>query len=184
MGKTVRNDYVEKVFDILIIICGLLLLTGGNVMVFGRVFRLSVPWAEELMRNVFVWMLFFGAAFESKRGLVAVTIIDDVLISKKKAGMYKTVIVIQTIAFLAFAILSGYYAYVQAMDQFSKNVTSLTLKYPTGIFTGLVAIAFTLMTFYQGYLLVKRIRTPKDDMLSAALAAREEAEHAMPEETE
>ena len=71
MCKTRSNDYVEKIFDVLIIVCGLLLLAGGNVMVFGRIFHLSVPWAEELMRNVFVWMLFFGAAFESKRGLVA-----------------------------------------------------------------------------------------------------------------
>lgn len=184
MCKTRSNDYVEKIFDVLIIVCGLLLLAGGNVMVFGRIFHLSVPWAEELMRNVFVWMLFFGAAFESKRGLVAVTIIDDVLITRKKAGAYKAVIVIQTIAFLAFAVLSGYYAYVQAFDQFSKNVTSLTLKYPTGIFTGLVAIAFTLMTFYQCYLMITRIKTPKDIMLQNALAARDEAEHAMPEETE
>ncbi len=174
MGGHKETDLVEKVFDVLIAICGVFLLLGGNVMVFGRVLSLSVPWAEELMRNVFIWMLFFGAAFESKRKLVAVTICDDIAVKKRSAGFYKFLMLTQTAAILIFAGLSAVWTYVQAADQFKMKVTSLNLKYPTGIFTLLVAIAFTLMFVYQCKILVRRIRTPKDEMLAAVVQRMEE----------
>ena len=160
-----RTDYLEKVFDVLIAVCGLLLLFGGTAVVFSRVLNISVPWAEELLRNVFVWVLFFGAAFTSKKNLIAVTIINDSAIKRRHGKALKAMLLFQTLCVLIFAALSAWYGWVYASSQFAKRTVSTTLRYPLGILTIGVAAAFVLMAVYQLIKLMGYIRTPAEQLL-------------------
>jgi TRAP-type transport system small permease protein len=61
--------YVDLVFKVLItvVLCALVFTVGANV--FGRfVLNYSLPWADELSRYLFIWLIFVGAALAYFRG--------------------------------------------------------------------------------------------------------------------
>lgn len=170
MLKKNHGDPVEKIFNYPMLFLGLFLLFAGNAVIFGRIFELSVPWAEELLRNAFVVLLFWGAAFESKRGLVAITIVDDILLKKDRIGGYKVLQIVQKSLFLLFAFMSFYYTLEQMSGQIKSGVSSLTLGYPTWIFTAFILLGFFMMMMYQVILLIKTVSTPREKLFAEAKA--------------
>lgn len=173
MFRIKGDDIIEKFFDGVILLVGIGLLFGGNIIAFSRIVKISIPWAQEFLVDCFVWLLFFGAAFSSKKWLISVSIIDDTLASKRKGTLYKVVRLIQIFATLAFAVLSAYFTYVYAFSQLDKGVTSTTMNFKTGYFTLGVAVALTLMSIYQCVKAVIYLVKPGKDLLPASDDASE-----------
>jgi|GEM_PF-4676370 len=165
MFKLEGKDYLEKFADVLVAILSLLLLIGGNLVIFSRVFKWSVTWAEEMLRTSFVLLLFLGAAFSSKKNLVAVTICNDIAIKKKHGIVYKCLLVFQDLCIFAFAVFNIYYGISIVITQFQKNLKSTSIQYPLWIFTALIVLSLVIMAIYQIVKIVHVIRTPKNELL-------------------
>jgi len=178
MFKIKGDDIVERIFDVFIGILGVALLVGGNAIVFSRIIKYSAPWSQEVLQYSFVWLLFFGAAFSSKKWLIAVSIIDDYAANHRKGTMYKIVRLIQIFFTAVFAVCCTIYAFQYALSQLQKGAKSLSMDFSLGYFTMGVAVAFALMVIYQcvkfGYFLINS----GDKVLPAKGSSENEADAA------
>ena len=165
MNEEKKVDIVERAGDIIIFVMGIILLIGGNLVVLSRVFKLSTPCTEEILRNVFVWLIFLGTAYESKRGLVSVSILEEGFINKRKAGAYKALKVLHMAVCLIFAAFCAFYSFQMMMNQFATGEKSLVLGYLMGFVTLGIVLGCLLWTVYQGISLVRLIMTPAEEAL-------------------
>lgn len=157
-NEKLAKDYAEIAGEVVIFIIGMILLVGGNMVIFGRVFSISVPWTEEILRNCFVWLIFIGTAFESKRGLVSITILEDILKNKNNQIYYKTTKIYHAVAAAIFAGFCSFNYFQLMLTQFRMQEKSIILGYLTGYVTLGVFLGCLLWTVYQIIIIVKDIR--------------------------
>ena len=80
---------------------GILVATAG---VFTRfVLKISIPWSDELLRTIFVWGYFIGAAFcFEEGGIMHLELVEDSLKKHHKLMAHKVLAVISDVISLVF----------------------------------------------------------------------------------
>ena len=122
------------------IIDGILLLTVAGMLivvtlqVFGRLVGKSVPWSEEMTRNLFVWTINFGMAVGFRRAEHArVTFIYNFL---PKHRVMKTIqLVIYVMSCIGFFSVAMYWNFGMTSRQIASGEISPALGIPMFIVT-------------------------------------------------
>ena len=135
---------VEWIFGLV----GVVMILVETYAVFARnIFHISTPWVDELLKLLFVWVIFVcsALAFLSDE-LISLTLLED---NAKEQGKWKKYGVFKIIQYLMAMLITGLIA-IQLVTvvttQISTGEATTVLKYPlwimnTGVLLGMVLIA-------------------------------------------
>jgi len=119
---------IDKYFEEVILSCMMAYFVFATALqVIARyVLAVSVPWAEETARYVFIWMIFLGAAYAAKKGLhIKVDILENAM--GKHGRIVKNV---SSLLFLVFTLIMTYAGATICSGMISKPQYSSVLKVP------------------------------------------------------
>ncbi len=103
---------------------GILFIAGAGMLlivisqVIGRLLRVSIPWSEEMTRNLFVWIINLGAAVGFRHVAHARVTFGLKLFSNTISNRMQTLqIVLYSVSCLAFYSISAVYGFGMCMRQ-------------------------------------------------------------------
>lgn len=132
----------------------------ANVGVLARyVFRYSIPSVEEILRLVFVWLIFICSAFAYREGgLIAITMAGDAL--RKHPGWRKALFVFQHLAVLVFSLAMVRACWEMMVMQFEFEELSVVMEFNMGWMTMGAFIGFVLMALYACWHTLRNLLNP------------------------
>lgn len=139
-------------------------ITAGVAVSFTNViarylFDASLTWASELSIFLFLWSVFFGAAYCFKKDAhIAVTIILDIV----PTPIAKAMLVISHVITLAYLAAVSYYGYEYLQLVIDLEERSVDLDIPMWIIYLVIPISFALAAYRVGERLVIILRTPHE----------------------
>lgn len=138
------------------------------------VFDASLVWASELSVYLFLWSVFFGAAYCFKKDAhIAVTIVLDAMPSR----LAKVMLLLSHIITIVFLIAVSYYGYeylllVIDLDERSIDMWDMPMWIPYLV----IPVAFAFAAYRVAERIVVILATPHDKILKES-----EAEHVLAE---
>lgn len=120
----------------------------ANTGVLARyVLQLSLPSVEEILRYIFIWLIFICSALSYKDGtLISITMLEDHLKSRPK--LRRALQIIQNLAVLIFALVSLWTGWEMMMTQFEFEELSVVLEINMGWITLGVVIGYALLSWF------------------------------------
>lgn len=151
MDNSVTDNKLLRYIDGLIGLTGLiavLIVTVG--VIFRFILKTSMAWSDEVLRTVFVWSYFIGAAMQYKyHGLMRLELIDSKLKDKGDIKAYKAILLVQEFIMFLFASIITYYATnIIKIQVINKQVTT-TSGSPAWIFTLGFGIGMFLLVVFS-----------------------------------
>ena len=139
--------YIDGIIGLTGLVAVLIVTVG---VIFRFILKTSMAWSDEVLRTVFVWSYFIGAAMQYKyHGLMRLELIDSNLKAKGNIKGYKAVIIAQEAVMLIFASIITYYvANIIKMQVINKQVTT-TSSSPAWIFTLGFGIGMFLLIIFS-----------------------------------
>ncbi len=132
---------------------GVVSLLGILQVLFRFVLKISVPWTEELMRALFIYIVFFGLILvERENGEVRTTM----LIERLPARLYRAWEVVVSLLSIAFnvIVIVGSVISIQTTNSTLGSLPQVSMK----VFFIPLLISLPLMIIYQIYHIVGHIR--------------------------
>lgn len=148
-------------------------ITAGVAISFTNViarylFDASLTWASELSIFLFLWSVFFGAAYCFKKDAhIAVTIILDIV----PTPIAKVMLIVSHVITLGYLAAVSYYGYEYLLLVIDLEERSIDLDIPMWIVYLVIPISFAFAAFRVGERLYQIIKTPH-----ALIAQESEAE--------
>jgi len=138
------------------------------------VFDASLVWATELTIFVFLWSIFFGAAYCFKKDAhIAVTIVLDIVPSR----IAKVMLIISHLVTFVFLLAVAYFGYEYLLLVIELDERSIDLwDMPMWIIYLVIPIAFTFAAYRVGERIHAILSTSHDKILKES-----EAEHVLAE---
>lgn len=151
MEKNGDNDGEERIGILAAILGGAALFSVivANVGVVARyVFAYSLPSVEEMLRYLFIWLIFIGSALSfGEGGLISITMLEELLSSRPFLRL--ALGIAQNLSFLVFSLASAWTGWKMLAMQFEFSETSVALEINMGWITLGVAIGYALMALYS-----------------------------------
>lgn len=140
----------EKLLDgakILFGFLGLVMILVETYAVFGReILRVPVPWADEVLKLLFVWCVFIGSALAFlSDDLISLTLIEDRAKEKGNMKTYGILKVIQYVAALGISALLVVQLFTIVGTQLSTGEATTVLKYPLWVLNSGILIGMGLI---------------------------------------
>ena len=140
----------------------------ANIGVLARyVFQYSIPSIEELLRFVFVWLIFICSALSYREGgLIGITMIADSL--KGKPGLRRALFLFQHLGVFVFSLAMVYTCWEMFYSQYEFEELSVVMEINMGWMTLGALIGFILMMFYALWNFLRNMLSP-DSPLSVRI---------------
>ncbi len=142
-------------------------ITAGVALAFANVvaryvFNYSITWASELTVYLFLWGMFFGAAYCFKiDGHISIGLLVE-NVSKKSAKIL--MLFTRTVTFAYLAIVSFYgYKYLEFVIELEEM--SIDLEIPMWIPYLVIPVSFAFGAYRVGEHIVKLINTPANEIV-------------------
>ncbi len=142
-------------------------ITSGVALAFMNVvarymFNYSMPWAAELTVYLFLWGMFFGAAYCFKiDGHISIGLLVE-NVSKKSAKMI--MLFTRVITFLYLSIVAFYgYKYLEFVIELEEM--SIDLEIPMWIPYLVIPVSFAFGAYRVGEHIIKLINTPANEIV-------------------
>lgn len=130
-------------------------------------FDASLTWAAELTVFLFLWSVFFGAAYCFKKDAhIAVTILLDIMPSSIAKGF----LIISHLVTIVFLLAVSYYGYEYLQLVIELEEMSIDLEIPMWIPYMVIPISFAFAAFRVGEKLYSIIITPHDKVVQESEA--------------
>lgn len=143
------------------IVCTLLIVTLGVVValqIVSRVFKISMPWAEEIARFALVWLTFVGCSLGIyTKGHLGVNFIVEKMPEKAK----KIVMFIARLIICYFFILLLVYG-IKLSASSMKSMSS-TLQWPMGWVYSIIPISSVFSLYFQIVEILEMYLPKKED---------------------
>jgi len=142
-------------------------ITAGVALAFVNVvaryaFNYSITWAAELTVYLFLWGMFFGAAYCFKiDGHISIGLLIE-NVSKKSAKFL--MLVTRTITF-AYLSIVAYYGYQYLLFVMELEEMSIDLEIPMWIPYLVIPVSFAFGAYRVGEHIVKLINTPANEIV-------------------
>jgi len=147
-------------------------ISGGVALAFGNVvarygFDSSLTWASELTVYLFLWSVFFGAAYCFKQDA---HISINIVLEKVSPDTAKMLMLIShTITFI-FLFAVAYYGYKYVMFVHELEEMSVDLELAMWIVYLVIPVSFFFAAYRVGEKIVEIIKTPAKDVLKQSEA--------------
>ena len=136
-----------------VISVGIVVILGILQVLFRFVLKISVPWTEEMMRALFIYIVFFGLILvERENGEVRTTMLIEKL-PYKANHVWESVVAVLSILFNVLVLIGCF----QAMKVTNTTLSALPLISMRMFFYPMV-ISLPLMVIYQIYHMIGHIR--------------------------
>ncbi|OON97859.1 MAG: hypothetical protein ATN32_05210 [Candidatus Epulonipiscium fishelsonii] len=153
------GDKTEKVFTIMIGIGAIICLVIVNVAVVARVSNVSISWSDELIKIIFMYVIYIGAAIAYKTdSLIGITMLEESLMNMENKVPYKILKVVQHLICTGFAIFCSIQGIKMMMTQITNNELTPALELPAAISTIGFVIGVIAWSYYGFGKIVKYIR--------------------------
>ncbi len=136
-----------------VISVGIVVILGILQVLFRFVLKISVPWTEEMMRALFIYIVFFGLILvERENGEVRTTMLIEKL-PYKAYHVWESVVAVLSILFNVLVLVGCF----QAMKVTNTTLSALP-QISMRMFFYPMVISLPLMVIYQIYHMVGHIR--------------------------
>ena len=136
-----------------VISVGIVVILGILQVLFRFVLKVSVPWTEEMMRALFIYIVFFGLILvERENGEVRTTMLIEKL-PYKAYHVWESVVAVLSILFNVLVLVGCF----QAMKVTNTTLSALP-QISMRMFFYPMVISLPLMVIYQIYHMVGHIR--------------------------
>ena len=151
------SDKLIKVAEFVLGMIGVAMILIETYSVFCRnVTHWSTPWVDEVLRLMFVWIVFIGAGIAYRSDdLISLTLVEDGLKEKKKVVPYNIVKLIQYVLALFVSVMLTQQEWVTMMGQIQTGEATQITGYPIWIKSCGILIGFVILTIVS---LIKLIR--------------------------
>lgn len=145
MKKT--SDKLMKYAEFILGMAGVIMILIETYSVFCRnVTHWSTPWVDEVLRLIFVWIVFIGGAIAFKSDdLISLTLIEDNFKDKGKIVPYKVMKLIQYVAALVIGVMLMMQEYTTMMGQISTGEAAPITGYPTWVKSFGILLGFVIL---------------------------------------
>ena len=136
-----------------VISVGIVVILGILQVLFRFVLKISVPWTEEMMRALFIYIVFFGLILvERENGEVRTTMLIEKL-PYKAYHVWESVVAVLSILFNVLVLIGCF----QAMKVTNTTLSALP-QISMRMFFYPMVISLPLMVIYQIYHMIGHIR--------------------------
>ena len=136
-----------------VISVGIVVILGILQVLFRFVLKISVPWTEEMMRALFIYIVFFGLILvERENGEVRTTMLIEKL-PYKAYHVWESVVAVLSILFNVLVLVGCF----QAMKVTNTTLSALP-QISMRMFFYPMVISLPLMVIYQIYHMIGHIR--------------------------
>ena len=136
-----------------VISVGIVVVLGILQVLFRFVLKVSVPWTEEMMRALFIYIVFFGLILvERENGEVRTTMLIEKL-PYKAYHVWESVVAVLSILFNVLVLIGCF----QAMKVTNTTLSALP-QISMKMFFYPMVISLPLMVIYQIYHMIGHIR--------------------------
>ena len=136
-----------------VISVGIVVILGILQVLFRFVLKISVPWTEEMMRALFIYIVFFGLILvERENGEVRTTMLIEKL-PYKAYHVWESVVAVLSILFNVLVLVGC----LQAMKVTNTTLSALP-QISMRMFFYPMVISLPLMVIYQIYHMIGHIR--------------------------
>ena len=136
-----------------VISVGIVVILGILQVLFRFVLKISVPWTEEMMRALFIYIVFFGLILvERENGEVRTTMLIEKL-PYKAYHVWESVVAVLSILFNVMVLIGCF----QAMKVTNTTLSALP-QISMRMFFYPMVISLPLMVIYQIYHMIGHIR--------------------------
>ena len=136
-----------------VISIGIVVILGILQVLFRFVLKISVPWTEEMMRALFIYIVFFGLILvERENGEVRTTMLIEKL-PYKAYHVWESIVAVLSILFNVLVLVGCF----QAMKVTNTTLSALP-QISMRMFFYPMVISLPLMVIYQIYHMVGHIR--------------------------
>ena len=136
-----------------VISVGIVVILGILQVLFRFVLKISVPWTEEMMRALFIYIVFFGLILvERENGEVRTTMLIEKL-PYKAYHLWESVVAVLSILFNVLVLIGCF----QAMKVTNTTLSALP-QISMRMFFYPMVISLPLMVIYQIYHMIGHIR--------------------------
>lgn len=143
------------------------ILVANAGVVARYVLKVSLPSVEEILRYLFVWLIFVGSALAFKEGtLISITMLGDSL--KKHPVLVRALSALQNLAILVFSLVSLATGWDMMMTQFEYEEVSVVLEINMGWITLGAWIGYLLLAFFSFCNLFRDVFDP-DNIISVRI---------------
>lgn len=126
----------------------------------------SVAWAEELTRYLFIWLTYIGSAYAVYDGShTEIDVLKQVIVkskSKNRDTMLKMLQIFSIVTTFAFLVVFGKVFFDYMMTIWAKTQTSPTMHIPMGLVYLPVFVGVVMAAFHEVYLFMQCLCS-KDD---------------------
>ena len=136
-----------------VISVGIVVILGILQVLFRFVLKISVPWTEEMMRALFIYIVFFGLILvERENGEVRTTMLIEKL-PYKAYHVWESIVTVLSILFNVLVLIGCF----QAMKVTNTTLSALP-QISMRMFFYPMVISLPLMVIYQIYHMIGHIR--------------------------
>ena len=136
-----------------VISVGVVVILGILQVLFRFVLKISVPWTEEMMRALYIYIVFFGLILvERENGEVRTTMVIEKL-PKKAYHVWETIVALLSILFNILVIVGCFQA-IRVTNTTLSALPQISMK----MFFYPMVISMPLMVIYQIYHMIGHIR--------------------------
>lgn len=136
-----------KAAEVILGLVGVLMILIETYSVFCRnITHWSTPWVDEVLRLMFVWIVFIGAAIAFRTDeLISLTLIEDSYKDKGKMVPYRVMKLIQYVIALIVAVLLTGQEWTTMIGQMATGEATAITGYPVWIKSFGILIGFVIM---------------------------------------
>lgn len=159
--------YLDKVIDFINRYIAAIGISGGVAIAFTNVvaryaFDASLTWAAELTTYMFLWSVFFGAAYCFKKDA---HIAINILVEKVEPRTGKVMMLISYVITLVFLVAISYYGYEYLQLVIELEETSVDLEVPMWIIYLVIPISFAFGAIHVMEKIWVTFKTPSNEIV-------------------
>lgn len=159
-GKKINQ--IGSVFVGYVGLIGILVATAGVVTRF--ILKISISWSDELLRTVFIWGYFIGAALcFQEGGIMRLEFIEDSLLRRGHKTVYKWLRVISAVINAVFFGVSTCFVGSICMQHIARGTTSGTSNTPAWVLPASYGVGCLLITVFSIRDIVVALRSRLED---------------------
>jgi len=141
------SDRLLRAAEFILGMAGVAMILIETYSVFCRnVTHWSTPWVDEVLRLIFVWIVFIGAAVAYKADdLISLTLVEDTLKSRGKAVPHNILKLIQYVLALTVGVMLTQQELATMLNQMQTGESTAITGYPVWIKSCGILIGFVIL---------------------------------------
>ncbi|WP_164667205.1 TRAP transporter small permease [Virgibacillus doumboii] len=133
------NEHIEEV--ILVILLSIMVVSTFSQIIMRQIFNNSLSWSSELSRYAFIWLVFIGVSYATKKQK---HLNIDVMVGNLSGRKKDLISIISNTIFIVFCIIVIFYGGNSTIEIFNSSQVSPAMQIPQGIVYLALPVGFGL----------------------------------------